>query len=158
MATWCVARPEPRFSALGKVRRAEAGDRRGLGLRVRPLGPGAMESPGRTPSLPKCILVSERSGRAGLPWENLAPQCRSAGRSPECPGNTGPGRGSASDSGPRLAGLRTPSRPLSLPGLGGGKKRADSSWWKKKKNLGNGSRSLPAPHPRPSQPSQQILS
>lgn len=38
----------------------------------RPLGPGALESPGRTPSPPKCIPVLERSGRAGLPGENLA--------------------------------------------------------------------------------------
>lgn len=73
--TRCVARPEPRVSAPGKVRDAGAGVWRGPGSQVSAAALGALESPVRTQSLPKCVPVPERFGSAGLPEENLPPEC-----------------------------------------------------------------------------------
>lgn len=156
-----MARPEPRVSARGKVRLAGSGDWRGPGPHASATRSRALESPGRTPSPRECDLVPERSWRAGLPGENLAPHCWGTLRSPGHPRNTGPGRGLASTLGPHLAGLRPPARvphphpPCSFLGLGGGKEAGRFFLMKKKIWAVAPGLSLP---PRPPHPSQQILS
>lgn len=93
-----------------------------------PPGHGALESPDRTPSPPKCVPVPERSGRNGLPEENLAPECWGAPRSSGHPGNTGPGSGGRPTLWGRvLLGSGPPLVPPAGQGLEEGKKRVDSS-------------------------------
>lgn len=87
-----------------------------------PLGPGALESPGRTPSPPKCIPVLEQSRRAGLPRENLAQEGGAPRDHLGTPG-TRPREGVGLRFGAAYGGAPVPA----CQGLEEGKKRVDSS-------------------------------
>lgn len=150
--TRCVARPEPRVSAPGKVRDAGAGVWRGPGSRKSPAATlGALESPAvRTQSPPKCVpvpalrerrasrgkLAARVLGRPALIWapREQGARCGGAGLRFAAASYWAPGPRSSTHSWPRF---------------GGGKKRVDSFLMeKKKKKSGSGSRlSLPSSSP-----------
>lgn len=114
----------------------------------RPLGPGALESPGRTPSPPKCIPVLERPGAPGFPGKTWREKAGAPRDHLGAPG-TRPREGVGLRFGAAYGGAPVPCLSPGLPGFGGGKETGRFFLMKKKSGLPG------SPSP---QPSQQILS
>lgn len=155
--TRCVARPEPRVSAPGKVRDAGAGVWRGPGSQVSAAALGHWKAPSGRRVRQSACLPRSASGALGFQRKT----CRQSAGAP-CAGLGTPGTGGpvwgvpASALGPRLTGLRAPAHPRSWPRFGGGKETG-RFFLDGKKKIWAVVPGLSLP-PRLPQPPQQILS